>query len=166
MPRQHLPFDNGRRRLSQLCAKASVQGPHLKGGFLRHRYEIWRIRHDEPNFSPNSRAQSKADVVFCATIAAYHVGDPPDDRTMATLEDHGITDYYHAGRKVRWCSLSLGAPGRIRRENRLADRHASTMCRCRPQTSTSSTTSSPWTDPTYETSKTYNNEAIPIQRPR
>ncbi|GJC98847.1 phosphotyrosine protein phosphatase [Colletotrichum higginsianum] len=23
-----------------------------------------------------------------------------DSRTMATLEDHGITDYYHAGRKV------------------------------------------------------------------
>ncbi|KAK1992579.1 phosphotyrosine protein phosphatase [Colletotrichum falcatum] len=40
-----------------------------------------------------------AKVDSCGT-AAYHVGDPPDSRTMATLEDHGITDYHHAGRKV------------------------------------------------------------------
>ncbi|KAK2020527.1 phosphotyrosine protein phosphatases I, partial [Colletotrichum zoysiae] len=40
-----------------------------------------------------------AKVDSCGT-AAYHVGDPPDSRTMATLEDHGITDYRHAGRKV------------------------------------------------------------------
>jgi low molecular weight phosphotyrosine protein phosphatase len=30
----------------------------------------------------------------------YHVGDEPDDRTMATLRKHGITDYIHAARKV------------------------------------------------------------------
>ncbi|KAK1468424.1 phosphotyrosine protein phosphatase [Colletotrichum melonis] len=49
---------------------------------------------------PNLTRKAKLTRSFCATIAAYHVGDPPDDRTMATLEDHGITDYYHAGRKV------------------------------------------------------------------
>lgn len=35
----------------------------------------------------------------CGT-GAYHVGEEPDDRTMATLEEHGITDYVHRGRKV------------------------------------------------------------------
>lgn len=35
----------------------------------------------------------------CGT-GAYHVGEEPDDRTMATLEEHGITDYIHRGRKV------------------------------------------------------------------
>ncbi|KAH6656109.1 phosphotyrosine protein phosphatase I superfamily [Truncatella angustata] len=36
----------------------------------------------------------------CGT-GAYHAGDDPDDRTMATLEKNGITDYVHAARKVR-----------------------------------------------------------------
>lgn len=31
---------------------------------------------------------------------AYHVGDSPDDRTMDTLEEHGITDYKHKARKA------------------------------------------------------------------
>ncbi|ROV89651.1 hypothetical protein VSDG_08064 [Cytospora chrysosperma] len=35
----------------------------------------------------------------CGT-GAYHVGEGPDDRTMATLEEHGITDYIHKARKV------------------------------------------------------------------
>ncbi|ROV88035.1 hypothetical protein VPNG_10353 [Cytospora leucostoma] len=35
----------------------------------------------------------------CGT-AAYHVDEDPDDRTMAVLEEHGITDYQHKGRKV------------------------------------------------------------------
>ncbi|KAK4188061.1 putative low molecular weight phosphotyrosine protein phosphatase [Podospora australis] len=30
----------------------------------------------------------------------YHIGEGPDDRTMSTLEKHGITDYVHAARKV------------------------------------------------------------------
>jgi low molecular weight phosphotyrosine protein phosphatase len=34
-------------------------------------------------------------------LGAYHAGDDPDDRTMSTLEKHGITDYVHAARKVR-----------------------------------------------------------------
>ncbi|KAM3459703.1 hypothetical protein MY5147_008406 [Beauveria neobassiana] len=34
----------------------------------------------------------------CGT-AAYHTGDSPDDRTMATLEENGITDYHHSARR-------------------------------------------------------------------
>ena len=33
-------------------------------------------------------------------VGAYHVGDSPDDRTMSTLEDHGIVDYKHEARKA------------------------------------------------------------------
>lgn len=39
-------------------------------------------------------------VDSCGT-GAYHVGDDPDDRTMDTLKEHGITGYTHAARKVR-----------------------------------------------------------------
>ncbi|ORY69105.1 low molecular weight phosphotyrosine protein phosphatase [Pseudomassariella vexata] len=39
-------------------------------------------------------------VDSCGT-GAYHTGDEPDDRTISTLENHGITDYTHAARKVR-----------------------------------------------------------------
>ncbi|KAK0635954.1 phosphotyrosine protein phosphatase I superfamily [Bombardia bombarda] len=35
----------------------------------------------------------------CGT-GGYHVGEGPDDRTMSTLKEHGITDYVHAARKV------------------------------------------------------------------
>lgn len=35
----------------------------------------------------------------CGT-GAYHVGDDPDDRTLETLQKHGVTDYEHAARKV------------------------------------------------------------------
>ncbi|KAI8725392.1 hypothetical protein NCS52_00110200 [Fusarium sp. LHS14.1] len=34
----------------------------------------------------------------CGT-AAYHSGEPPDDRTMATLEANGINDYDHLARR-------------------------------------------------------------------
>lgn len=51
-------------------------------------------------------AAEDARVAVCAdrvypSIAAYHTGDEPDDRTMATLEENGITDYDHAARRVR-----------------------------------------------------------------
>ncbi|KAI5860042.1 LMWPc-domain-containing protein [Durotheca rogersii] len=39
-------------------------------------------------------------VDSCGT-GGYHVGDEPDSRTLSTLEDHGITDYVHAARKLR-----------------------------------------------------------------
>jgi hypothetical protein len=35
----------------------------------------------------------------CGT-AAYHTGERPDSRTMATLKANGITDYVHSARKV------------------------------------------------------------------
>ncbi|KAL2868643.1 tyrosine protein phosphatase LTP1 [Aspergillus lucknowensis] len=38
-------------------------------------------------------------VDSCGT-GAYHVLDPPDSRTMATLRRHGIRNYNHAARKV------------------------------------------------------------------
>lgn len=41
-----------------------------------------------------------AKVDSCGT-GAYHLGEEPDDRTMSTLEEHGITDYVHAARKVQ-----------------------------------------------------------------
>ncbi|KAK0619212.1 phosphotyrosine protein phosphatase I superfamily [Immersiella caudata] len=40
-----------------------------------------------------------AKIDSCGT-GAYHVGDEPDDRTMSTMEEHGINDYVHAARKV------------------------------------------------------------------
>ncbi|KAL1845187.1 hypothetical protein VTK73DRAFT_961 [Phialemonium thermophilum] len=39
-------------------------------------------------------------VDSCGT-GGYHIGEEPDDRTMATLESHGITDYVHFARKFR-----------------------------------------------------------------
>ncbi|KAK8004840.1 LMWPc-domain-containing protein [Apiospora arundinis] len=41
------------------------------------------------------------DTVDSCGTGAYHAGDDPDDRTMSTLAQHGITDYTHAARKVR-----------------------------------------------------------------
>ncbi|KND88411.1 Low molecular weight phosphotyrosine protein phosphatase [Tolypocladium ophioglossoides CBS 100239] len=38
-------------------------------------------------------------VDSCGT-AAYHTGDPPDSRTLSTLEDNGITDYDHSARRA------------------------------------------------------------------
>lgn len=34
-------------------------------------------------------------------LAAYHTGEPPDERTMSTLAKNGITDYKHLARRVR-----------------------------------------------------------------
>lgn len=39
------------------------------------------------------------EIDSCGT-GAYHTLDPPDYRTMATLEKHGITDYEHGARQV------------------------------------------------------------------
>ncbi|KAI1397094.1 LMWPc-domain-containing protein [Hypoxylon fuscum] len=39
-------------------------------------------------------------VDSCGT-GGYHTGDGPDDRTMSTLEDNGITNYVHAARRLR-----------------------------------------------------------------
>lgn len=42
----------------------------------------------------------KEAILLTVAIAAYHSGEPPDDRTMATLEANGITDYDHLARRV------------------------------------------------------------------
>jgi low molecular weight phosphotyrosine protein phosphatase len=34
------------------------------------------------------------------SAGAYHIGDPPDHRTMLTLESNGIKSYRHKARKV------------------------------------------------------------------
>lgn len=39
-------------------------------------------------------------TVDSAGTGAYHAGDPPDPRTLSTLEDNGIAEYDHAARKV------------------------------------------------------------------
>ena len=39
-------------------------------------------------------------VVDSAGTGGYHVGEDPDSRTMQILEDNGITDYRHKGRKI------------------------------------------------------------------
>ena len=36
-----------------------------------------------------------------AGTGAYHIGSPPDPRTMDTLQDHGITKFRHAARQVK-----------------------------------------------------------------
>ncbi|KAI2606331.1 phosphotyrosine protein phosphatases I [Hypoxylon fragiforme] len=39
-------------------------------------------------------------VDSCGT-GGYHTGDEPDERTMSTLADNGITNYKHGARKLR-----------------------------------------------------------------
>lgn len=36
------------------------------------------------------------------SAAAYHAGEPPDDRTLETLEKNDIFDYDHDARRVSW----------------------------------------------------------------
>lgn len=53
-------------------------------------------------------------VDSCGT-GAYHVGDDPDDRTMETLERHGITDYVHGARKVSFAASARAHTPKIGR---------------------------------------------------
>lgn len=48
--------------------------------------------------SPTSTQQLVSTIDSCGT-GAYHVGDSPDPRTMATLKQKGITNYKHSARK-------------------------------------------------------------------
>lgn len=48
--------------------------------------------------SPASTQQLISTIDSCGT-GAYHVGDSPDSRTMATLRENGIKNYRHAARK-------------------------------------------------------------------
>ncbi|KAF1917572.1 phosphotyrosine protein phosphatase I superfamily [Ampelomyces quisqualis] len=41
-----------------------------------------------------------ATIDSCGT-GAYHIGSPPDSRTLSTLKSHGITSYTHSARKFK-----------------------------------------------------------------
>ncbi|KAH6627190.1 protein-tyrosine phosphatase [Chaetomium sp. MPI-SDFR-AT-0129] len=64
---------------------------------------ICRSTMAEGVFQSLAKQQPYEDLVgkidSCGT-GAYHVGEDPDDRTMSTLKDHGITNYIHHARKV------------------------------------------------------------------
>ncbi|RDW60977.1 phosphotyrosine protein phosphatase I [Coleophoma cylindrospora] len=45
--------------------------------------------------------QAKIGLVDSCGTGAYHQGADPDDRTMSTLVENGITDYEHSARKVK-----------------------------------------------------------------
>ena len=55
---------------------------------------IFRSIAKDPKYTSNIGT-----IDSCGT-AAYHQGDPPDSRTMDTLEANGITDYDHSARRV------------------------------------------------------------------
>lgn len=75
----HFPLFASRRR----CGKR--RGERQRGGALQ---------------------EGDADAELCGPYAgAYHIGEPPDHRTLLTLETHGIRGYKHAARKVSWSSL-------------------------------------------------------------
>ena len=48
--------------------------------------------------APASTRELVSTIDSCGT-GAYHVGDSPDSRTMATLRQNGIKSYRHAARK-------------------------------------------------------------------
>lgn len=48
--------------------------------------------------APNSTSSLITHIDSCGT-GAYHVGDSPDPRTMATLKAHNISTYRHKARK-------------------------------------------------------------------
>lgn len=51
----------------------------------------------------NQIARSDVSIsnLLLTRTGAYHTGEEPDDRTLATLKSHGITNYVHYARKVR-----------------------------------------------------------------
>lgn len=52
-------------------------------------------------FRSLTKSNPRIGQVDSAGTGAYHTLDPPDDRTMATLRKHNITDYDHGARQVR-----------------------------------------------------------------
>jgi len=49
--------------------------------------------------APRSKPHPLVSKIDSCGTGAYHVGDSPDSRTMATLKQNGITTYRHAARK-------------------------------------------------------------------
>lgn len=52
-------------------------------------------------FRSLTKSNPHVGLVDSAGTSAYNLGNRPDSRTMATLEEKGITDYDHEARKVR-----------------------------------------------------------------
>lgn len=52
-------------------------------------------------FRSLTKSHPRIGQVDSAGTGAYHTLDPPDDRTMATLRKHKITDYDHGARQVQ-----------------------------------------------------------------
>ena len=51
-------------------------------------------------FRSLAKSNPRVGTVDSAGTAAYHTGEPPEDRTMGTLLRYAITDYDHGARKV------------------------------------------------------------------
>ncbi|KAH8156656.1 hypothetical protein CIB48_g11591 [Xylaria polymorpha] len=50
---------------------------------------------------PSSPYYNLVGTVDSCGTGGYHIGDEPDERTLSTLSDHGITNYTHAARRLR-----------------------------------------------------------------
>ncbi|KAJ9603935.1 Low molecular weight phosphotyrosine protein phosphatase [Cladophialophora chaetospira] len=62
---------------------------------------ICRSTMAEGVFRSLTKSNPRIGEVDSAGTGAYHTLDPPDYRTLETLEKHGITDYEHGARQVR-----------------------------------------------------------------
>ncbi|KAI0152784.1 LMWPc-domain-containing protein [Xylariaceae sp. FL1272] len=49
---------------------------------------------------PSSPYHNLVGTVDSCGTGGYHIGDEPDSRTLSTLENHGITNYKHAARRL------------------------------------------------------------------
>lgn len=54
----------------------------------------------EAVFRSLTKSHPRVGTIDSAGTGAYHTLDPPDERTMETLQKHGITDYDHGARQV------------------------------------------------------------------
>ncbi|EXJ94860.1 hypothetical protein A1O1_03258 [Capronia coronata CBS 617.96] len=61
---------------------------------------ICRSTMAEGVFRSLAKGHPRIHEIDSAGTGAYHILDPPDYRTMATLRKHGITDYEHGARQV------------------------------------------------------------------
>ena len=60
----------------------------------------------EAVFRSLTDSDPRLSTIDSAGTGAYHEGDPPDPRTMRTLEDNGIVEFDHAARKVHASDFS------------------------------------------------------------
>ncbi|KAI1434202.1 phosphotyrosine protein phosphatase I superfamily [Xylaria sp. CBS 124048] len=51
--------------------------------------------------NPSSPYYNRIGTVDSCGTGGYHIGEEPDERTLSTLKDHGITNYKHAARRLR-----------------------------------------------------------------